>query len=119
MNSLSDELRYKLLKRLEQNPAMTQRELAQEMGMSLGKANYCLKALIEKGWIKAGNFSRNRNKLQYAYLLTPKGLEEKGRVTLSFLKRKQREYDQLVEELKALKDEVSRLGTEDATDEVG
>lgn len=118
MNTLSDELRYKLLKKLEQNPAMTQRELAQEMGMSLGKANYCLKALVEKGWIKAGNFSRNRNKLQYAYLLTPKGLEEKGRVTLSFLKRKQKEYDQLVEELKALKNEVSRLGSEEAAGEV-
>lgn len=117
MNALSDELRYKLLKKLEQNPDMTQRELAQEMGVSLGKANYCLKALVEKGWIKAGNFSRNHNKLQYAYLLTPKGVEEKGRVTLSFLKRKQKEYEQLVEELEALKDEVSRLVAERNTGE--
>lgn len=110
MSHLNDELRYQLLKKLEHNPSMTQRELAEEMGMSLGKANYCLKALIEKGWVKAGNFRRNKNKLGYAYLLTPKGLEEKARVTLSFLKRKQAEYDMLKEELKTLRQEASQLG---------
>ena len=106
---LNEELRYQLLKKLEQNPSMTQRELAEELGMSLGKANYCLKSLVEKGWVKAGNFRRKKNKLSYAYLLTPKGLEEKARVTLSFLKRKQREYDMLKEELKTLREEASQL----------
>lgn len=109
MNNLDDELRYQLLKKLEQNPAMTQRELAEELGMSLGKANYCLKALIEKGWIKAGNFRRNKNKLRYAYLLTPKGLEEKARVTVAFLKRKQKEYEQLVGELETLREEAAEI----------
>lgn len=109
---LSDEIRYQLLKQLEQNPELTQRELAEAMGISLGKLNYCLKALIAKGWVKAGNFSRNKQKLRYAYLLTPKGIEEKGRVTLAFLKRKQREYDELVDELAALRNEVASLNSE-------
>lgn len=91
---------------------MTQRELAEEMGISLGKANYCLKALIEKGWIKAGNFRRNTQKLRYAYLLTPKGVEEKARVTVAFLKRKQREYDELKQELEALQSEVSKISSD-------
>lgn len=106
MKHLTDELRYQLLKKLEHNPSMTQRELAEEMGISLGKANYCLKALVEKGWVKAGNFRRNKNKLGYAYLLTPSGLEEKARVTLSFLKHKQQEYDLLKEELESMRQEV-------------
>ncbi|SCZ67353.1 MarR family EPS-associated transcriptional regulator [Thiohalomonas denitrificans] len=107
---MNDELRYQLLKKLEHNPGMTQRKLAEEMGISLGKVNYCLQALVEKGWIKAGNFRRSTNKLGYAYLLTPTGLEEKARVTLSFLKRKQREYDTLKEQLKTLREEAAQLG---------
>lgn len=94
---------------------MTQRELAEEMGMSLGKANYCLKALIEKGWVKAGNFRRNKHKLRYAYLLTPKGLEEKARVTISFLRRKQKEYDMLEEELQRLREEAAQFATQTVT----
>ncbi|TDY02666.1 MarR family EPS-associated transcriptional regulator [Thiohalophilus thiocyanatoxydans] len=106
---LTDETRYKLLKRLEENPHINQRELANELGISLGKTNYCLKALIDKGWVKVGNFRQNPHKLQYAYLLTPKGLEEKARVTLRFLKRKQQEHEQLLEELKELREEVAAL----------
>ncbi len=102
MPPLSDELRYQILKNLQQNPAMTQRELAEIMGISLGKANYCLKALVEKGWVKVGNFRRSQYKLGYAYLLTPGGLEEKTRVTVAFLKRKQQEYDSLKLELELL-----------------
>lgn len=109
MGILTDELRYQLLRRLEQNPALTQRELAKELGVSLGKANYCLKALIEKGWVKVGNFRHNQSKLGYAYLLTPKGLEEKAIVTLLFLRRKQREYNALVAELEELHQEVAQL----------
>lgn len=106
---LTDETRYKLLKLLEQNPHINQRELANELGISLGKTNYCLKALIEKGWVKAGNFRQNPNKMQYAYLLTPGGFEEKARVTLRFLKRKQQEHEQLLDELAELREEVAAL----------
>lgn len=109
MIKLSEELRYKILKKLEQNPTMTQRELAKELGLSLGKANYCLKALVQKGLIKVGNFRRSKYKLGYAYLLTPKGLEEKARVTMAFLDIKQKEYDQLQKELKRLLDEAAEL----------
>jgi EPS-associated MarR family transcriptional regulator len=112
MPPLSDELRYQILKNLQQNPAMTQRELAEIMGISLGKANYCLKALVEKGWVKVGNFRRSQYKLGYAYLLTPGGLEEKTRVTVAFLKRKQREYDSLKQELELLQREVAQQGFE-------
>lgn len=104
---LSEESRYKLLKALEENPSATQRELAQELEMSLGKLNYCLKALVEKGWVKVGNFKRNQHKIGYAYLLTPKGIEEKTNVTIGFLKRKLEEYDKLQDEIKCLREEVS------------
>jgi len=115
MNHLNDELRYLLLKELDQNPETTQRELAGALGMSLGKANYCLKALIEKGLIKADNFRHSKRKLRYAYLLTPKGVEEKARVTLAFLKRKQSEYRRVKEELHRLRQEADALGLLEAT----
>ena len=106
---LTDETRYKLLKLLGENPHINQRELANELGISLGKTNYCLKALIEKGWVKVGNFRQNPRKLQYAYLLTPGGLEEKARVTLRFLKRKQQEYETLLGELEELREEAAAI----------
>lgn len=109
MSLLTDEIRYQLLKHLEQNPSLTQRELAEVLGVSLGKTNYCLNSLIEKGWVKARNFRRNKKKLGYAYLLTPKGMEEKAQVTLQFLKIKQKEYDHLVKELEALREEAALL----------
>jgi len=96
------DIRLDLLRRLESNPEYTQRELSQEMGVSLGKVNYCMKKLTEKGLIKITNFTHNPNKIGYAYLLTPSGVEEKARLTFSFLKRKIKEY-------KVLKDEISKL----------
>ena len=104
---LPDELRYQLLKQLEQNPEISQRELAKVVGISLGKANYCLKALVEAGWVKVGNFARSEQKLKYAYLLTPKGLSEKAEVTVRFLQRKQMQYQQLEHEIAILKKEAS------------
>ena len=97
------DIRLDLLRKLESNPEYTQRELSQEMGVSLGKVNYCMKKLTEKGLIKLTNFTHNPNKIGYAYLLTPSGIEEKSRLTLSFLKRKVIEYEILKKEINALK----------------
>src|SRR6056297_3145966 len=99
---MQDDIRYHLLKQIQQNPQITQRELAQEAGISLGKVNYCLKALMDKGLVKAENFRSSQNKLRYLYKLTPRGIEEKARVTYSFLKRKQKEYEELKEEIAEL-----------------
>ncbi|MDP2240489.1 MAG: MarR family EPS-associated transcriptional regulator [Burkholderiales bacterium] len=101
-----DESHYRLLKLLEVQPNLSQRELARELGVSLGKINYCLAALIEKGWIKARNFRNNRDKLSYAYLLTPSGIEQKATLTVNFLRRKMAEYDALKHEIEELKREV-------------
>lgn len=109
MPILTEENRYQLLKLLERNPSLNQRELAKAMGISLGKTNYCLNALIEKGLIKVSNFKRSKTKMNYAYYLTPKGLDEKARVTLQFLKRKQREYELLVKELDELHQEAAKI----------
>ena len=103
-----DEIHFDLLRRLENNPTYTQRELSKELGISLGKVNYCIKKLTEKGLIKLMNFSRNPNKAGYAYLLTPKGIEEKGRLTISFLKYKIEEYELLKSEIEQLKQEADQ-----------
>lgn len=103
---MSDDIHYRLLRALEDNPEITQRELAAILGMSLGKANYCVRALIEKGWIKASNFKNSNNKLAYAYLLTPQGIEAKARITYRFLKRKLEEYETLKQEIARLRAEV-------------
>lgn len=100
---MDEELRHRILRILADHPDVNQRELAGILGVSLGKANYCLAALIEKGWIKARNFKNNRNKLAYAYYLTPQGIEEKARLTVRFFRRKVKEY----EELKAQIDELA------------
>ena len=99
-------INYHVLKLIESNPEMTQRELASELDVSLGKVNYCLKAMVEKGWIKVQNFKKSNNKLAYLYLLTPKGIEQKASVTVNFLKRKITEYETLKKEIKDLKAEV-------------
>jgi len=106
---LSDEYRYKILKRLESEPEISQRELAKEMGISLGKMNYCLKALVEKGLVKVNNFRNSQNKKGYVYLLTPKGVEEKAIITLAFLKFKMAEYETLKDEIESLKREVVQI----------
>ena len=106
---LSDEYRYRILKHLESDPEISQRELAQALGISLGRANYCLKALIERGLVKANNFRNSSNRSAYAYYLTPKGIEEKTRITLAFLKFKVAEYEALKGEIESLKREASEL----------
>jgi len=103
---MTDELQHKLFKIITQHPHTNQRELSQHLGISLGKANYCVKALIAKGWVKAQNFKNNKNKLSYAYLLTPSGIEQKASVTVSYLKRKMQEYDELKAAVEELKKEV-------------
>lgn len=109
MAILKDEDRYRILKLLANNSDMNQRQLASELGISLGKTNYCLKALIDKGLVKARNFRRNPNKESFVYLLTPQGIEEKARVTLRFLERKQEEYKTLQKEIEALRIEAAQL----------
>ena len=103
---LTDEYRYKILKLVESKPEISQRELARELGISLGKANFCLKALIEKGLLKANNFRNNQNKLAYMYLLTPHGIEEKSTITLRFLKAKMEEYALIEKEINMLMSET-------------
>lgn len=105
---IDEETEYKLLKMLQEAPQSSQRDIARAMGISLGKTNYCLRALAEKGWIKVRNFYHNPNKRGYVYLLTPTGLERKARVTLSFLRRKQDEYESLKQEIARLQDEARR-----------
>jgi len=107
---LTDEYRYKILKMVEANPAISQRELASQLGVSLGKVNFCLKALIEKGLLKASNFRNNKNKLAYMYLLTPSGIEEKASITMRFLKIKVQEYEALQAEISELRQEATRNG---------
>lgn len=103
---LTDEYRYKILKLVDAKPEISQRELARELGVSLGKVNFCLKALIEIGLLKATNFRNSKNKLAYMYLLTPKGVEEKAKVTLRFLKNKMQEYESLRLEINILNQEI-------------
>jgi EPS-associated MarR family transcriptional regulator len=105
----NQELKYRALKLLEQCPQTTQRELASELGVSLGKTHYLLKSLVQVGWIKLENFKRSNNKLGYAYLLTPAGVLEKAKITRQFLRRKEKDYQQLAQEIRQLKDEVSRF----------
>lgn len=106
---MDDELRHRILRILATHPDVNQRELASILGVSLGKANYCLAALIEKGWIKARNFKNNRNKLAYAYYLTPQGIEEKARLTVRFFRRKLKEYEDLKSQIDELAVEVESV----------
>ncbi|MBE0627413.1 MAG: MarR family EPS-associated transcriptional regulator [Burkholderiales bacterium] len=106
MPGLTDPQRLELLKLLQEQPQMSQRDLAQAMGVSLGKANYCLKALMDKGLVKFGNFRKNPHKEKYAYLLTPAGLEEKTRITMAFLRRKVAEYEALEKEIEQLRGDL-------------
>ena len=102
----NQELEYRALRILEQQPDLTQRQLSEELGVSLGKTNYVLKSLIDVGWVKLDNFQKSDNKWGYAYLLTPSGLTEKAAITVRFLKRKQQEYDDLQIEIAQLQKEV-------------
>ena len=102
-----DELRFRVLRALESNPELSQRQLAAELGVSLGGVNYALKALVERGFVKAGNFRKSGNKVAYLYVLTPQGVAEKASLATAFLGRKLEEYEVLKQEIEALKGEVS------------
>lgn len=108
---MSQESHIKVLRAIEANPEISQRELAKLLGISLGKANYCLQALIEKGWIKARNFKNSKRKAAYAYVLTPDGLEKKAVITRQFLERKVEEYEQLKKEIDQLRAESARFSS--------
>ena len=99
MEMSSQEIQLQVMRAIELNPRLTQRQLAEVLGVSLGKAHYCMKALIDKGWVKMGNFSHNQKKLDYAYLLTPKGIKSKAILTTHFLQRKMMEYEALRQEI--------------------
>lgn len=99
-----------ILREIKEKPEMTQRELSSRLGVSLGKVNFLIKALVEKGFIKVDNFKNSENKTNYIYILTPRGIEEKARITYYFLKRKMDEYDCLEEEIRRLAREVDETG---------
>jgi len=103
---LSSDIHFKLLDILEKNPDLSQRLLSRELGISLGGINYCIRALIEKGQVKAQNFKTNSNKIGYIYLLTPQGISEKVKMTKDFLKKRIDEYEMLQTEIKRLKDDI-------------
>jgi EPS-associated MarR family transcriptional regulator len=90
---------FNILRVIKKKPNSSQREMANELGLSLGKLNYCIKALIKKGHIKINNFKSNKNKIRYAYILTPDGIAAKTKLTINFMKRKMQEYDELKEEI--------------------
>ena len=100
MNNNNNQDHLNVLRKINRNPKSSQREMAKELGFSLGKFNYCLKALQSKGLIKIQNFKKNPNKINYIYVLTPKGISEKTKLTMNFMKRKMKEYDELKMELK-------------------
>ncbi len=107
---LTDEYRYKILKVLEHHPEISQRDLARELDVSLGRVNFCLKALIDVGLLKATNFRNHKNKLAYMYLLTPRGIKEKSLITERFLKLKLQEYEALEAEINMLRTETNNIG---------
>ena len=104
---LTDEIRYRILLELERDPQLSQRDLAQSLGVSVGKTNYCLRALVDRGFVKVENFRRSGNKLAYAYQLTPRGIADKARVTRRFLRTKLKEYKSLQSEIDELRREVA------------
>jgi EPS-associated MarR family transcriptional regulator len=104
---LTDETRYKILKLLEAEPHASQRRIADELGISLGRVNFCVQALVEKGLVKVNNFRNSANKRAYLYLLTPRGIEEKSIVTARFLRRKLDEYEALKREVEQLQQEAA------------
>jgi EPS-associated MarR family transcriptional regulator len=103
---LSEEMRYKVLRLLESNPRLSQRDVARELGISLGKVNFCVRALMQRGWIKASNFKNSHNKAAYMYVLTPRGLEAKARLAVRFLVLKMSEYERLRVEIEQIRREA-------------
>ena len=103
---VSEDVRFRMMRALEADPKLSQRDLARSLGISLGMVNYCLKGLIEKGQVKVGNFRASGNKLRYTYVLTPRGVLAKAKLTKAFLKRRMAEHDALIAEIEALKREI-------------
>lgn len=118
MHNYEQGIHYRLLKMLSKEPNVTQRDMAKRMGISLGKMNYCVTELAAKGWIKIIRFKSAKNKAPYTYLLTPKGLEEKARMTLSFLKRKLAEYEEIKKQIRELHYEVEEEVLDDPDSEL-
>jgi EPS-associated MarR family transcriptional regulator len=115
---VSEEFRFKIMQLVEKNPAITQREVARELGMSIGKANFCLKALIDKGILKADSFRNSKNKRAYAYVLTPSGIDERARLTVNFLKRKLEEYEAIQKEIADLTEQAQHLRPAETAEQV-
>ena len=111
-SSATDEIQLRVLRLMQANPQMTQREMAEALGVSLGKTNFCIKALFERGLIKLHNFQSSRHKLAYSYFLTPAGIAEKGAITARFLRLKMAEYEQLRDEIASLQQEVAEIDAE-------
>ena len=107
---LSEEMQLNLMRLLKANPELSQRDVARELGVSLGKVNYCLRALIQKGWIKAANFKNSQNKAAYMYLLTPRGIEKKARLTVRFMRIRMHEYETLRAEIEQIRQEAEESG---------
>ncbi|MEK7345082.1 MAG: MarR family EPS-associated transcriptional regulator [Pseudomonadota bacterium] len=107
-SQLQEDTYFRVLRMLQDNPDMTQREIAEKLGISTSGLNYCLKALIDKGWVKVQNFSQSKNKFGYIYVLTPQGIAEKAVLTGSFLKRKMQEYESLRAEIEALQSDLAK-----------
>ena len=106
---LQEDTRFRVLRLLQENPDLTQRELAERLGISVGGLNYCLKAMMDKGLVKMKNFAQSKNKFGYVYILTPTGLAEKAAITNRFLHRKMEEYEALKAEIQVLKEESNKV----------
>ena len=111
--STAEDVRFKVLRELQAHPDHSQREIAEDLGVSVGAVNYCLRALIDKGQVKVRNFRASNNKLRYAYILTPSGIAEKSRLTAGFLRRKIAEYEALKAEIEAVQREVRNATRDD------
>jgi EPS-associated MarR family transcriptional regulator len=108
-SKIQEDTYFRVLRILQESPDVTQREIAQLLGVSTSGLNYCLNALIDKGWVKVHNFSESKNKFGYVYLLTPSGIAEKAALTGRFLQRKLKEYEEMREEIDSLRSEVSEV----------
>ena len=110
---IQEDTYFRVMRILQENPDLTQRELAEKLGVSVGGLNYCLNALMDKGWVKMQNFQNSKNKFKYVYLLTPQGIAEKVALTNRFLERKMQEYETLKAEIESLHQDVKSAGKED------
>ena len=111
---MQEDTYFRVMRILQENPDLTQRELAEKLGVSVGGLNYCLKALMDKGWVKMQNFQNSKNKFKYVYLLTPQGIAERVALTSRFLDRKMQEYEALKAEIESLHQDVQQAGKPDS-----